>query len=106
MIELGRREWMSEWKALNQAAELLLAQSSDWAFIMRTGTMYLMRCDGRDRTDALQQTLPERKSTGWLEKSRRWTTSSLKSTIASIDLFSRVGNAHLLVKFRAIFLMK
>jgi 1,4-alpha-glucan branching enzyme len=27
-------------KALNQAArELLLAQSSDWAFIMRTGTM-------------------------------------------------------------------
>jgi 1,4-alpha-glucan branching enzyme len=29
-----------EWRALNQAArELLLAQSSDWAFIMRTGTM-------------------------------------------------------------------
>lgn len=29
-----------EWKALNQSArELLLAQSSDWAFIMRTGTM-------------------------------------------------------------------
>ena len=28
------------WRALNQAArELLLAQSSDWAFIMKTGTM-------------------------------------------------------------------
>jgi 1,4-alpha-glucan branching enzyme len=42
MIELSQREpqdqW--EWRALNQAArELLLAQSSDWAFIMRTGTM-------------------------------------------------------------------
>ncbi|MEN9219835.1 MAG: DUF1957 domain-containing protein, partial [Thermostichales cyanobacterium GMQP_bins_62] len=42
MIELSRREPQDEleWKALNQAArELLLAQSSDWAFIMRTGTM-------------------------------------------------------------------
>ena len=42
MIELSRREAADEWekRALNQAArELLLAQSSDWAFIMRTGTM-------------------------------------------------------------------
>ena len=42
MIELGAREPADEleWRALNQAArELLLAQSSDWAFIMRTGTM-------------------------------------------------------------------
>ncbi len=42
MIELSRREPADdlEWRALNQAArELLLAQSSDWAFIMRTGTM-------------------------------------------------------------------
>lgn len=42
MIELAYREPADEleWKALNQAArELLLAQSSDWAFIMRTGTM-------------------------------------------------------------------
>ena len=42
MIELAKREPEDEleWKALNQAArELLLAQSSDWAFIMRTGTM-------------------------------------------------------------------
>lgn len=42
MIELAKREPDDEleWKALNQAArELLLAQSSDWAFIMRTGTM-------------------------------------------------------------------
>lgn len=42
MIEIARREPTDEleWKALNQSArELLLAQSSDWAFIMRTGTM-------------------------------------------------------------------
>ena len=43
MVELARRyEQPSapEWRALNQAArELLLAQSSDWAFIMKTGTM-------------------------------------------------------------------
>jgi 1,4-alpha-glucan branching enzyme len=42
MIELSRREPADdlEWRALNQAArELMLAQSSDWAFIMRTGTM-------------------------------------------------------------------
>ena len=37
-------------RALNQAArELLLAQSSDWAFIMKTGTMveYATRADAR-----------------------------------------------------------
>ena len=42
MIELAKREPADELelRALNQAArELLLAQSSDWAFIMRTGTM-------------------------------------------------------------------
>jgi 1,4-alpha-glucan branching enzyme len=42
MIELAKLEPADElqWRALNQAArELLLAQSSDWAFIMRTGTM-------------------------------------------------------------------
>ncbi len=42
MIELACREASDELelRALNQAArELLLAQSSDWAFIMRTGTM-------------------------------------------------------------------
>ncbi len=42
MIELARREPQNEleWRALNQCArELLLAQSSDWAFIMRTATM-------------------------------------------------------------------
>jgi 1,4-alpha-glucan branching enzyme len=42
MIELSTREAEDELeeRALNQAArELLLAQSSDWAFIMRTGTM-------------------------------------------------------------------
>ena len=40
MIDLAKREPADEleWRALNQAArELLLAQSSDWAFIMRTG---------------------------------------------------------------------
>jgi 1,4-alpha-glucan branching enzyme len=42
MIALSRREPKDEleWRALNQCArELLLAQSSDWAFIMRTATM-------------------------------------------------------------------
>lgn len=42
MIELSQRSPrdLLEKRALNQAArELLLAQSSDWAFIMRTGTM-------------------------------------------------------------------
>lgn len=42
MIDLARQEPWDElsWRAMNQAArELLLAQSSDWAFIMRTGTM-------------------------------------------------------------------
>jgi len=42
MIELSKREPEDEWqwRALNQCArELLLAQSSDWAFIMRTATM-------------------------------------------------------------------
>ena len=42
MIELANRDPEDELqlRALNQAArELLLAQSSDWAFIMRTGTM-------------------------------------------------------------------
>ena len=44
MIELARTHHDAasdvERRALNQAArELLLAQSSDWAFIMKTGTM-------------------------------------------------------------------
>ena len=42
MSELAQREPVTpgERAALDQAArELLLAQSSDWAFIMRTGTM-------------------------------------------------------------------
>jgi 1,4-alpha-glucan branching enzyme len=42
MVELARRHEHPnglEWRALNQAArELLLAQSSDWAFIMKTNT--------------------------------------------------------------------
>jgi 1,4-alpha-glucan branching enzyme len=42
MVELARRFWEPndfERRALNQAArELLLAQASDWAFIMKTGT--------------------------------------------------------------------
>ena len=43
MVELARENPFSSGirrKALNQAArELLLAQSSDWAFIIKTGTM-------------------------------------------------------------------
>ena len=63
-----------EWKALNQAArELLLAQSSDWAFIMRTGTMvpYAIR---RTRSHLLRfnklydEILIGKIDAGWLEK--------------------------------------
>jgi 1,4-alpha-glucan branching enzyme len=43
MIELADSypfAWGAQYRALNQAArELMLAQSSDWAFIMSTGTM-------------------------------------------------------------------
>ena len=76
MIELGRREPADEleWKALNQAArELLLAQSSDWAFIMRTGTMvpYAVR---RTRSHLMRFTKLYEEinlgkiDSGWLEK--------------------------------------
>jgi 1,4-alpha-glucan branching enzyme len=76
MIELAYREPADEleWKALNQAArELLLAQSSDWAFIMRTGTMvpYAVR---RTRSHVLRFTklyedIKEGQiDSGWLEK--------------------------------------
>lgn len=76
MIELSCREARDELekKALNQAArELLLAQSSDWAFIMRTGTMvsyatrrtksHLMRFN-KLYEDIKQNTI----DSGWLEK--------------------------------------
>ncbi|MGA1625094.1 MAG: 1,4-alpha-glucan branching protein domain-containing protein, partial [Prochlorothrix sp.] len=63
-----------EERALNQAArELLLAQSSDWAFIMRTGTMvpyavrrtrsHLMRFN-KIYDDVMAGTI----DAGWLEK--------------------------------------
>jgi len=72
----GRREPVDEWKALNQAArELLLAQSSDWAFIMRTGTMvpYAVRRTRSHlmRFNKLYKKLTRAKSTafGW-KKSR------------------------------------
>ncbi|MEM1239954.1 MAG: glycoside hydrolase family 57 protein [Cyanobacteria bacterium P01_H01_bin.26] len=76
MIELARREPVDEleWRALNQAArELLLAQSSDWAFIMRTGTMvpYAVR---RTRSHLLrfdklrEDILADKIDAGWLEK--------------------------------------
>jgi 1,4-alpha-glucan branching enzyme len=76
MIELGGREPADELqeRALNQAArELLLAQSSDWAFIMRTGTMvpyavrrtksHLMRF-----TKIYEDLQKEQVDAGWLEK--------------------------------------
>jgi 1,4-alpha-glucan branching enzyme len=76
MIDLACREPADELerRALNQAArEVLLAQSSDWAFIMRTGTMvpyavrrtrsHLMRFD-KLRTDILNGKV----DSGWLEK--------------------------------------
>jgi 1,4-alpha-glucan branching enzyme len=76
MIELGCREPVDEleWKALNQAArELLLAQSSDWAFIMRTGTMvpYAVRRTRSHlmRFNKLYEDIKIGKiDSGWLEK--------------------------------------
>jgi 1,4-alpha-glucan branching enzyme len=76
MIELGLREPADEleWKALNQAArELLLAQSSDWAFIMRTGTMvpYAVRRTRSHlmRFNKLYEDIKIGKiDSGWLEK--------------------------------------
>jgi 1,4-alpha-glucan branching enzyme len=76
MIELSHREAVDELeeKALNQAArELLLAQSSDWAFIMRTGTMvpYAVRRTRSHllRFDKLFDDIRANKvDSGWLEK--------------------------------------
>ena len=76
MIDLARREPADEleWRALNQAArELLLAQSSDWAFIMRTGTMvpYAVRRTRSHllRFDKLREDITAGKiDSGWLEK--------------------------------------
>ncbi len=76
MIELSRNEPADDLtlRALNQAArELLLAQSSDWAFIMRTGTMvpYAVRRTKShlQRFHKLYEDLKEGKiDSGWLEK--------------------------------------
>lgn len=76
MIELSKREPADElqWKAFNQAArELLLAQSSDWAFIMRTGTMvpYAVRRTRSHlmRFNRLYEDLNQGQiDSGWLEK--------------------------------------
>lgn len=76
MISLATREPADEleWKALNQAArEVLLAQSSDWAFIMRTGTMvpYAVRRTRSHllRFDKLYDDINQGKiDSGWLEK--------------------------------------
>ncbi len=76
MVELSKREPEDELtgRALNQAArELLLAQSSDWAFIMRTGTMvpYAVRRTQSHlmRFHKLYDDLTQGKvDSGWLEK--------------------------------------
>ncbi|MBW4658348.1 MAG: glycoside hydrolase family 57 protein [Drouetiella hepatica Uher 2000/2452] len=76
MIELAKREPVDEleWRSLNQAArELLLAQSSDWAFIMRTGTMvpYAVRRTRShlQRFNKLWEDILQGKiDSGWLEK--------------------------------------
>jgi 1,4-alpha-glucan branching enzyme len=76
MIELARLEPEDELqqRALNQAGrELLLAQSSDWAFIMRTGTMvpYAVR---RTRSHLMrfqriyEEVKAQKVDAGWLEK--------------------------------------
>lgn len=76
MIHLSTREPVDELelRALNQAArELLLAQSSDWAFIMRTGTMvpYAVRRTKShlQRLNKLAEDIwTEKIDSGWLEK--------------------------------------
>ena len=76
MIEISHLEPEDELgvKALNQAArELLLAQSSDWAFIMRTGTMvpYAVRRTRSHlmRFNKLYEDVKIGKvDSGWLEK--------------------------------------
>jgi 1,4-alpha-glucan branching enzyme len=76
MIEISQIEAEDELqeKALNQAArELLLAQSSDWAFIMRTGTMvpYAVRRTRSHlmRFNKLYEDVKVGKvDSGWLEK--------------------------------------
>ncbi|MGP0128200.1 MAG: glycoside hydrolase family 57 protein [cyanobacterium endosymbiont of Rhopalodia musculus] len=76
MIELSRLEPSDklQWRALNQAArELLLAQSSDWAFIMRTGTMvpYAVHRTRSHllRLNKIYDDIKEQKvDSGWLEK--------------------------------------
>ncbi|MEM8809173.1 MAG: glycoside hydrolase family 57 protein [Cyanobacteria bacterium P01_G01_bin.38] len=76
MIDLAKREPVDEleWRALNQAArELLLAQSSDWAFIMRTGTMvpYAVRRTRSHlmRFNKLRDDIFDGKiDSGWLQK--------------------------------------
>lgn len=76
MIELAQNEPVDEleWRALNQAArELLLAQSSDWAFIMRTGTMvpYAVRRTRSHlmRFNKLYEDIQQGKiDSGWLTK--------------------------------------
>jgi 1,4-alpha-glucan branching enzyme len=76
MIDLAKQEPADEleWRAMNQAArELLLAQSSDWAFIMRTGTMvpYAVR---RTRSHLMRfhklydEVKQSKVDSGWLEK--------------------------------------
>jgi 1,4-alpha-glucan branching enzyme len=76
MIDLAKQEPADEleWRALNQAArELLLAQSSDWAFIMRTGTMvpYAVRRTRSHlmRFHKIHDDLKQGKvDSGWIEK--------------------------------------
>lgn len=76
MINLAKREPVDdlEWRALNQCArELLLAQSSDWAFIMRTGTM-VPYAERRTKSHLLRLNKLEQDiysgeiDSGWLEK--------------------------------------
>jgi 1,4-alpha-glucan branching enzyme len=76
MIEISQIEppdYLTQ-KALNQAArEVLLAQSSDWAFIMRTGTMvpYAIRRTKSHvlRFNKLYQDIKSQQiDSGWLDK--------------------------------------
>lgn len=96
MVELSQRRVCDrlEERALNQAArELLLAQSSDWAFIMRTGTMvpYAIR---RTRSHLMrfnkiyEDVTAGAIDSGWLEK-----VEAIDNIFPQLDY--RVYNTHL-----------
>jgi len=82
MIELGRREPVDELVESTQpsSANYCWRNLLTGHLLCARGRWYLMRCDGRDRTMRFNKLYAEinqgKIDSGWLEKSRRWTTSS------------------------------